>query len=266
MMVFQPARPAPRIPLSVTDQVQHLIDRGMTIQDMDSAVRCLTHIVYHRLANYWQPFQTRQHQDAPFREDATFDSVMARYTFDQRLRSLLLEALSDIEISVRNQWSQQLVARSGRGDFAHLDAHFFDGKFYADNLQEMERNYQRIRGRGGRPFQTATIWAVAPTMSFGNLSKWYSSLADREIRQSISANYGLDEATFRSVLRHLTSIRNTCAHHERLWNLTINPGMRIPRVFGPHGDDAAFNTGAKGKVYNALVMGRPFGGDHHPQR
>ena len=141
-MVSQPAGHNPHLPEPIAAQVQLLINRGMTVENPDYAVRCLTHVGYHRLANYWWPFQDHP-QSTRFREQASFDGVMDRYMFDQQLRSLLLEALSYIEISVRNQWSRHLVNRSGRGEFAHLDAPLFDGTFYTDNLREMKQNYTR---------------------------------------------------------------------------------------------------------------------------
>ena len=254
-MARQLVRPSTLIPTSTDDQIQDLVDRGMAVPDRDFAARCLTHVGYHRLVSYWRPFQVAETTDAKFHQDTRFSHVMACYMFDQRLRSLLLEALSYVEISVRNQWSQKLVLRSAKREFAHLDSALFKPKFYSSNLQELERNYNQIRTRDKRPFRDVNVWDVAPTMSFGNLSKWYASLADRSIRQSISDNYGFDEVTFRSVLRHLTSIRNTCAHHERIWNLTINPGLRIPQKLSGSEELAnAFHAGAKGKIYNALVI------------
>ena len=65
---------------------------------------------------------------------------MTRYTFDQRLRSLLLEALSYIEISIRNQWSFHLVRRAASGEFAHLDAGLFNPKYYGVNLEDLKSN------------------------------------------------------------------------------------------------------------------------------
>ena len=110
----------------------------------------------------------------------------------------MLEALSYIEISVRNQWSHQLVLHPTTHEFAHLDFGLYNPKFYTDNLQELEKNYNQIRSKDRRIFHSVSVWDVAPTMSFGKLSKWYASLANRTIRQSISGNYGLDDATFRS--------------------------------------------------------------------
>lgn len=179
---------------------------------------------------------------------------MSRYAFDQRFRSLLLEALSYIEVSVRNQWSYHLVQSSAGGEFAHMDARLFNPRYYGGNLQELARSYDTVRGRGGPTFQTASIWDVLPTMSFGSLSKWYSSVTGRYIRQAVAGSYGVDEVVFRSVLRHLTSIRNTCAHHERMWNLTIEPGLKLPRELAGSRESAlAFNR-STGKVYNSLVV------------
>ncbi len=232
-----------------------LIERGMAVPDADFAARCLTHIGFHRLMEYSWPFQTEPNPDALFRRCASFDQVMTLYTFDQRFRSLLLEALSYVEISIRNQWSRQLVQTSVKGEYAHLDDGLFNPSYYRSNLQGLERNYNRFRGQEEPDFHSASIWELAPTMSFGRLSKWYSILSDRAARHSISVNYGINEKTFHSALKHLTLIRNTCAHHKRIWNLTLNTKLRIPLEMGGSRDTArAFNKDARGKIYNALVI------------
>ena len=251
IMTRQPAL----APTSIMDQIKALADRGMAVPDVDFAARCLTHIGYYRLVSYWLPFQSSPGTAAPFHTGTSFNRVMTRYMFDQRLRSLLLEALSYFEISVRNQWSLHVVLNSSKGEFAHLDAGLFDPTYYNDNLQELRRNYDQVRGQGGTGFQRVGIWDIAPTISFGNLSRWYASLVDKNIRQSISINYGVDEATLTSILRHLTSVRNTCAHHEPLWNEKIRTGLRIPRrLRGSREIATAFNKSADRKIYNALVI------------
>ena len=60
-----------------------------------------------------------------------------------------------------------------------------------------------------------------------------------------------------SALRHLTKIRNICAHHERLWDRKISTGLRLPKRLGNSTETAAaFNRSVQdqGKVYNALVV------------
>lgn len=135
--------------MPVADQIQSLVGRGMRIPDQDFAIRCLNHIGYYRLATYWWPFVSGSSPTASFRSDTSFSQVMAIYMFDQRLRALLLEALSYIEISVRNQWSRQLVQTSMRGEYAHLDLGLFDSAHYNENLRELERNYIQARRLGG---------------------------------------------------------------------------------------------------------------------
>src|SRR3546814_18420907 len=62
------------------------------------------------------------------------------------------------------------------------------------------------------------VWMVAEMMSFGQLSKWFSNLSDRALRTRISEPLGLPETVLVPLIRHVTDVRNICAHHGRLWN------------------------------------------------
>ena len=243
--------------LPAADQIKSLIQRGMDVPDDGLATRCLTHIGFRRLSSYWWLFQEESSTTARFRPGTAFTDVKTRYTFDQRLRSLLLEALSDVEVSVGNHWSRQLAQTSSRGEHAHLDQGIFHPAHYSANLQELGRNYNRARRPRSPDFPSADIWEIVPTMPFSSLSKWYSSIVDPATRQVISGNYGLDESTMRSALRYLTAVRNTCAHHERIWNMAIKPGLQTPRRLGGSREDAmAFNRNPREreKIYNGIVM------------
>ena len=242
---------------SVADQIQHLVNRGMNVPNRAHAIRCLNHIGFLRLSSYWAPFESVNNPSGGvnFDNSTVFNAVMARYMFDHRLRSMLLEAFSFIEISVRAQWAHRLAHSFGHGNLAHQDPKLFDQKYHNNNLQELERSYRQIGLTPSVNFQNLTIWDVATSMSFGQLSKWYSTLTDRSIRQSISQLYGMDEAILRTTLRHLTKVRNICAHHERLWDLTISTGFRIPKALsGSTTHPTAFNPAAMGKIYNALLI------------
>ena len=242
---------------SVPDQIQYLVNHGMSVPDRANAARCLNHIGFLRLSTYWTPFTLPGNPGSgiTFANGSSFNAVMSRYMFDHRLRSVLLEAFSYIEISIRTQWAHQLAHFFGHGDFAHQDANLFNPKYHNNNLKELERSYRQVDQTPGVNFQNLTIWEVAPAMSFGQLSKWYASLADRKEKQSIARRYGMDEAILRTTLRHLTKVRNICAHHERLWDLTIGTGFRIPRALsGSRTNTSAFNPATTVKIYNALVM------------
>ena len=98
-------------PISVAAQIQYLSAHGMNFSDIERAKRTLNHIGFHRLSSYWQPFKLPpgNGSEALFKEGTYFNAVVTRYLFDQRLRSLLLEAFSFIEISVRTHWAYQLA-------------------------------------------------------------------------------------------------------------------------------------------------------------
>ena len=241
---------------SVTDQVQQLINRRMIVSDRSAAERSLTHIGFERLSSYWKPFESAtqgQHGNL-FLTGTRFSSVLTRYLFDQRLRSHLLEAFSFIEVSVRTQWARQLAYVFGHGEHAHLNPALFN-KYHADNLNELQRSYDQITNYRGATFHTQPIGDMIHAMSFGQLSKWYSSLGDRRIKQAISQHYRMDQSILLSTLRHLTRVRNICAHHERLWDLNLTTGLKIPNNLGSDLETPkAFNQQSQEKVYNALVM------------
>ena len=241
---------------SASEQVQNLVDRGMTVSDRALAERTLTHVGFQRLSSYWQPFEsnTPSNHGNLFVAGTQFRLILSRYLFDQRLRSHLTEAFSFIEVSIRTQWAHQLAHGFGHGDYAHRDARLFN-KYHTSNLAELRRSYEQITNQKGSNFNSQTIWDVIHVMSFGQLSKWHSNLRDRAIRQAISQTYGLDQSVLTSALQHLTAVRNICAHHERLWNVTLNTGLRIPTRLTVRPENAgAFKHQDRHKVYNAIVM------------
>ena len=212
-------------------QIEYLLDHGMAVSNTVVAKRALNHIGFDRLSAYWKPFESydANRSKTAFEKGASFNAVLNRYLFDQRLRSHLLEAFSFIEVSIRTQWAYQLAHGFQHGEFAHQEPALFDQHHHNNNLKELRRNCKQAGLLRNTDFQTLNIWDVLPAMSFGQLSKWYSNLDDRAIRQAIAHTYGMDEAILRPTLRHLTKIRNICAHHERLWDVRIGTRLRPPR-------------------------------------
>jgi abortive infection bacteriophage resistance protein len=69
---------------------------------------------------------------------------------------------------------------------------------------------------------------VAEMMQFAQLSRRYSSLADRSLRNRIVVPLGLTETVLVPFVRHLVDVRNICAHHGRLWNRGFLFCPRLP--------------------------------------
>ncbi len=251
-----PERLLPDAPLSIPDQVQLLIERGMEIINREEAERWLSNVSFHRMRGYWAPFEITSKDSGPraFRDGVTFTAVVERYDFDQRLRNLLLDACEHIEVSLRTQWVHNVAYVSGVGRFAHLNANLFT-RYHSDNLGKLQQDYQEYsRGKYPYRFANCPIWAAAEVMSFGRLSRWYEDTR-RPMRRAIARHYGIDEKILTSILRHLVRVRNICAHHERLWDRDLQSTFRIPdRLGSDRKSSRFFNQTEIHKIYNMLLV------------
>ena len=97
------------------EQVRLLRERGMHIEDHHLAKRDLSRIGYYRLSGYWKHLRVvvdGQKQER-FVPGASWDQVMSIYDFDNRLKTLLFEAIGAIEIAVRTQLTYHLYIKGG---------------------------------------------------------------------------------------------------------------------------------------------------------
>lgn len=86
--------------------------------------------------------------------------------------------------------------------------------------EEFVKHYQSKYGHA------LPVWVVTEILTFGGLSKLYEGLKPKhrdEIAESLGIKKGSrgDGAALASWMAALNYIRNTCAHHARLWNKNI---------------------------------------------
>jgi abortive infection bacteriophage resistance protein len=85
--------------LTFEQQLDLLINRGLIINDRAKSIRYFQNISYYRLSAYCQPFK----QDENFAPETNIEDVIELYIFDQKLRSLVMEAVDPIEVALRTQ-------------------------------------------------------------------------------------------------------------------------------------------------------------------
>lgn len=126
------------------EQVEILRSRGMIIDDVLKAELALRHLNYYRLCGYWLPFETENNASSLhiFKNGTRFEDVLAVYTFDRKLRLLLMDAVERIEISVRAQWAYSVAQKYG----SH--AHLHSG--YAYNQQRWTEHLEKLRDEVNR--------------------------------------------------------------------------------------------------------------------
>jgi len=234
-MLEQYSKPA----LTFAQQLEQLKLRGLVVPDEARALGQLAAISYYRLSGYWHPFRIRDNQGAvgnEFVAGTHFEQVVELYEFDRELRSLVLDALERVEISIRTRITYHVGHKYGA--FAHVSAANFHPKFnHPEWLAKLKTEAQRssdefIRHYKNRyaGFPNIPVWMLTEVMSFGALSFFYTGLkndqkAGCEDKKAVANYFGLHHKRLGDWLHTLTYVRNVCAHHSRLWNreLAIRP-------------------------------------------
>jgi abortive infection bacteriophage resistance protein len=246
-------------PLTIDDQIDLLLSRGMVIPDRARASRYLSHISYFRLRGYWIPFEKAgTGPDHAFQDGTTFDAVLDLYVFDRKFRLTILEAIERVEVSFRAHFANGLGVRYG--------SHFYLNGNYFRNISAHNKLIYNLEDEINRSKETfiehyrATydqpplppIWAASEVMSFGQLSTWFKNLKARGDRNLVAKIYGIDETILQSFMHHLTFIRNITAHHGRLWNRRMTITMTLPRR--PAALAAMLNSTSDRYVGNTVIV------------
>jgi len=240
--------------LPYDQQLQRLVERGMSYADQKAAIQALKHIGYYRFSAYTYPFRkfaavgTDGKPASPrpdeFQPDSSFEAALALHGFDQRLRRCLANGLEEVEIGLRTQVAYTL----GKTDpFGHLTLDALDSEAcsapssngttgyerFVENFERQKRDAREeefvkhflIKYEGDIP-----IWVASEFMSLGLLVRLYSLLNDRDA-QKIAADLGVrDRGLVHRYLKALSVLRNACAHHGRVWNRsTVFPPANPPK-------------------------------------
>lgn len=216
--------------LTFDDQCQLLKSRGLRVDDDAVVVAALRRISYYRLSAYFPPFRTGD----DFAQQACFEDVLRLYDHDRTLRMLLGDGLERIEVYLRTALTYHLALAGG--PFAHCDRSLFAAEYEHDRLfEEIRKEENRSSELFTRHFRTKydeekelPIWMATELLTFGTLSVLYQGVS-LAVQKAIAAPFGLDNNVLRSWFHFLTVVRNTCAHHGRVWDRAFKVKPRIPR-------------------------------------
>lgn len=222
--------------LSFEQQAQRLLERGLIVPDKAILVKRLSTVNYYRLSAYWYPFKevdsvTGEERFAP---STTFDIIWRRYTFDRRLRLLVMDAVEHVEVALlRTRLVEQFTLL--HGPFGYCDIRNFNPKFFPEDYSRCLRELDDAVKRSSEEFverfrrkytgePRLPLWMAVEVMTFGQLFTLFRNL-HRSEQQELAKAVDLYPPVLISWLHTLNFIRNACAHHARLWNreLPIRP-------------------------------------------
>ena len=260
---------------SLDEHLAKLEQRGMGL-DRVFAAQWLGSVGYYRLSGYWYPYRVlngNQRGDS-FEAGTSFADVVALYEFDRKLRTLVHDGVERVEVMLRTRLNETVGAY---GALAYLDrAHFRPTFDHAAWLTTAQRRIARSRRRndavrhhdehyGGQ----LPVWVLSEVLDFADVSRLYEGLPARvqwEIAEQLGVQIDLgalsksqaDRAKKNHPLvrwfEQLAIVRNTSAHHARLWNRSFAPvGTAAIRTIP---DLASLPEGQSERLYGALcVMG-----------
>lgn len=241
--------------LPYDQQLNLLVERGMTYSDKGLVLRMLKRVGYYRLSAYSYPFRQPVNKLNPdgahdgranrFLNGTTFEQVAALYEFDRKLRSCLGTALETLELGL----AVHVGYVAGKRDpFVHLDRRFLDvaacakpdkGSLHQDVYEAWLDRYERHRTEAKNEEYVKhfalnyesklPIWVATEVLSFGSLIRLFS-LLEASDRTKIALLLGVKNGhALHGWLLSLNVLRNHCAHHGRVWNRVLAyPPSRLP--------------------------------------
>lgn len=84
-------------PRTFDEQIEILRSRNIIINDKEKARKILSTVNYYRLTGYALHIKCGEH----YMKGYTMESIFGIYSFDKRMRNILMDALETVEISMR---------------------------------------------------------------------------------------------------------------------------------------------------------------------
>jgi abortive infection bacteriophage resistance protein len=248
---------------SYEQQLDLLKSRGLEVTDEPFAYHCLKHHNYYRLSAYRYPFTERGNPDR-FLNGVTFKQIWELYCFDRELRQMVIEGCKRVEISVRSRWAYEVGKQLGPQSYENKK-YFTNFSRHHQSLVKLDEEILRSREdfiahyKRNYPDKRPEVWVAVEVASFGTVSNFLKHTNPPRIRQDIADTYELDEKVFCSLFHHLSVLRNTAAHHSRIWNRRFVVTFKLPRkkptyLYPNFHDNPKGENGNKRKIYNTLVL------------
>lgn len=220
-------------PLSFEDQLDVMEKRGLVIGDHDLALKRLSETNYYRLRGYWLTYEA----DGRFLPGTTFEHIWNTYKLDSELRAWVWNAIAPVEVKARTLFAYHMAMECG--PVSHEDVRYFsDTVAHARSMKSLERERERAFKDGipcvvhnMKKYGDLPVWAAVEIMSMGTVSQLYGNLDQSKsgVSRLVAEGFGVRPLMLRSWLRHLTYVRNVCAHHNRLYNRVMTMRPRLLR-------------------------------------
>ncbi len=209
-------------------QLGILKSRGVIIHNKRFAKRIIRETNYYNLVNgYKTPFIQQSSPFEKYKKGTQFEELYALYEFDRKLRIITLEEILRFEKKIKTLVAYCFSKEHGHKDYLKFEN--FDtssSEKYVQVSRLLSELYKKISLNEEDPAVAHYItgksylplWVLVNAISMGNISRFYSNMlpADRyEVAKRFK--WGIKDVQLENILHFLSSVRNRCAHDERLY-------------------------------------------------
>ena len=210
-------------------QQVELIKRHFLVDNDEQCITFLNHANYYRLSAYFLPFKK---SDGTYAANISFYQIQQIYQFDSHLRTIIFQAIEQIEFYLRTQISYYFghaynalgYLQSDNFSIRHNSEKFKQKleQCIEENSTTLVVKHHRQKYNGNFP-----IWVIIEFFSMGMLSYFYSDMKTSDQKAIAKHSFATSVPCMISWLRCLTDLRNRCAHYSRLyfWSFTSIPKM-----------------------------------------
>lgn len=233
------------------EQTLLILERGMVSDHLSrdelaaEIEHRLRYINYYRLSAYWYPFRAwtgsgeERRRSVELCPGTTWETVWQYYLFDRRLRNILFDAISRIEIALRTRLAHHWAELHTRNNHPQSNLNCYRASFLKkkgdapsakEKLMQMVNVYYRqswtdcaLHYKRDYKIMDATllpVWVFMEFTTWGNLCNLIQNGVKNDIQDSVRAAFGFqDREFFLSAVSLLREARNACAHQGRIWNI-----------------------------------------------
>ena len=207
--------------LSLDEQLDLLISRGLIVKDRKNAIDIIRRTSYYRLSAYSLSLR----KDDRFYPGITFDNIYELYRCDDAFRKIIFQYASYVEIAFRAFTSHTLSEKYG--PLGYLDPNnFIDPKYHEGFISKLENEVARsddlfVEHHYKDLGSVFPLWVAIECSSFGELSKLFKNMKPEDKQIIIKRWLTDDEIYVSNWLQCAVYARNVAAHGGRFYNRTF---------------------------------------------
>lgn len=204
--------------LSINEQLDLLVKRGLIVENRDNALNILNRTNYYRFSAYSLTLR----KDNVFYPNVTFDNIYELYRFDDALRKIIFQYTQYTEIALRSYIAYEHAKKYGPQGY--MDSrNFLNPIYHLDFISklsdEIEKSDDVFVNHYKRDFDSRfPIWVAIECSTFGNLSKLFKNMRTEDKTLISKTYFGVSREYIENWLQAAVFARNVAAHGGRFYN------------------------------------------------